>query len=143
MTITFAVSSGGKENKEKEATAEGPMCATVGCGKPAPLQCPKCIELKLKPAHFCSQPCFKSSYSTHKLVHSTAAAATNGANNNKRVCWRLFTNPKTNLGCTSAKKYLAYLLYGSVASLPSPSSSIEAWPYSTFFRFASLLHLGH
>ena len=41
-------------------------------------------------------------------------------------------------------KRLAYLLYGSVASLPSPSSHIEAWPYdSTSLRFASLLHLGH
>ena len=35
------------------------------------------------------------------------------------------------LGCTSPKKYLSYLLYGSVASLPSPSSNIEAWPYGT------------
>ena len=41
------------------------------------------------------------------------------------------------------QKYLAYLLYGSVASLPSPSSNIEAWPYGTSLRFASLLHLGH
>ena len=40
-------------------------------------------------------------------------------------------------------KRLAYLLYGSVASLPSPSSNIEAWPYGTSLRFASLLHLGH
>ena len=40
-------------------------------------------------------------------------------------------------------KWLAYLLYGSVASLPSPSSNIEAWPYGTSLRFASLLHLGH
>lgn len=69
------------ENENKAKVVDGPTCATAGCGKPAPLQCPKCIELKLKPAHFCSQPCFKSSYSIHKLVHS---AATNGANNNKR-----------------------------------------------------------
>ena len=27
-------------------------------------------------------------------------------------------------------------LYGSVASLPSPSSNIEAWPYGTSLRFA-------
>ena len=33
-------------------------------------------------------------------------------------------------------KRLAYLLYGSVASLPSPSSNIEAWPYGTSLRFA-------
>ena len=40
-------------------------------------------------------------------------------------------------------KKLSYLLYGSVASLPSPSSNIEAWPYGTSLHFASLLHLGH
>ena len=40
-------------------------------------------------------------------------------------------------------KRLSYLLYGSVASLPSQSSNIEAWPYGTSLRFASLLHLGH
>ena len=28
------------------------------------------------------------------------------------------------------------MLYGSVASLPSPSSNIEAWPYGTSLRFA-------
>ena len=33
-------------------------------------------------------------------------------------------------------KRLKYLLYGSVASLPSPSSNIEAWPYGTSLRFA-------
>ena len=42
---------------------------------------------------------------------------------------------KTNL--------LAYLLYVSVASLPSPSSNMEAWPNGTSPRFASLLHLRH
>ena len=30
-----------------------------------------------------------------------------------------------------------------VASLPSPSSNIEAWPNGTSLRFASLLHSGH
>ena len=40
-------------------------------------------------------------------------------------------------------KRLAYLLYGSVASLPSSSSNIKAWPYVTSLRFALLLHIGH
>ena len=31
-------------------------------------------------------------------------------------------------------RILSYLLYGSVASLPSPSSNIEAWPYGTSLR---------
>ncbi|KAI8545363.1 hypothetical protein RHMOL_Rhmol07G0034000 [Rhododendron molle] len=43
----------------------------VQCGKPAHLQCPKCVELKLprEGAAFCTQDCFKSSWSTHKSVH--------------------------------------------------------------------------
>ena len=36
-----------------------------------------------------------------------------------------------------------FVVWLSVASLPSPSSNIEAWPYGTSLRFASLLHLGH
>ena len=40
-------------------------------------------------------------------------------------------------------RVLSYLLYGSVVSLPSPSSNIEAWPNGTSLRFASLLHSGH
>ena len=39
-------------------------------------------------------------------------------------------------------RILSYLLYGSIASLPSPSSNIEAWPYGTSLRSASLLHSG-
>ena len=79
--------------------------------------------------------------------------------------WRLFIESKLNKSIQSVEikvsyssrrktpyqrlfsgyylKRLAYLLYGSVASLPSPSSNIEAWPYGTSLRFASLLHLEH
>ncbi|XP_057980012.1 methionine aminopeptidase 1A isoform X2 [Malania oleifera] len=41
------------------------------CGKPAHLQCPKCMELKLprEGAAFCTQDCFKVSWSSHKSVH--------------------------------------------------------------------------
>lgn len=41
------------------------------CGKPADLQCPKCLELKLprESASFCTQECFKASWSSHKTVH--------------------------------------------------------------------------
>ncbi|KAJ6675530.1 METHIONINE AMINOPEPTIDASE 1 [Salix viminalis] len=44
------------------------------CGKTANLQCPKCMELKLprEPAAFCSQDCFKASWSSHKSVHMKA-----------------------------------------------------------------------
>ncbi|XP_027905477.1 methionine aminopeptidase 1A-like isoform X1 [Vigna unguiculata] len=46
----------------------------VNCAKPANLQCPKCMELKLPRAGsaFCSQECFKSSWSSHKSVHLKA-----------------------------------------------------------------------
>ncbi|KAL6125958.1 hypothetical protein ACLB2K_074009 [Fragaria x ananassa] len=41
------------------------------CSKPANLQCPKCVELKLprEAAAFCTQDCFKASWSSHKSVH--------------------------------------------------------------------------
>ncbi|XP_058104590.1 methionine aminopeptidase 1A-like isoform X2 [Magnolia sinica] len=41
------------------------------CGKPANLQCPKCVELRLprESAAFCTQDCFKESWSSHKSVH--------------------------------------------------------------------------
>ncbi|KAL3829558.1 hypothetical protein ACJIZ3_018360 [Penstemon smallii] len=44
------------------------------CGKPANLQCPKCVELKLprEGAAFCTQDCFKISWSSHKSVHLKA-----------------------------------------------------------------------
>jgi len=49
--------------------------ACVRCSKAARLQCPKCLELKLPRvnASFCSQECFKESWSTHKAVHGTVS----------------------------------------------------------------------
>ena len=44
---------------------------------------------------------------------------------------------------TDIVEEVRYLLYGLVASFPSPSSNIEAWSYGTSLRFASLLHLRH
>ncbi|XP_058084986.1 methionine aminopeptidase 1A-like [Magnolia sinica] len=52
------------------ASAESTLsCAR--CGKPAHLHCPKCVELRLprESAVFCSQDCFKASWSSHKTVH--------------------------------------------------------------------------
>ena len=56
---------------------------------------------------------------------------------------KLFEANSSNFFSGYYLKRFKYLLYGSVASLPSPSSNIEAWPYGTSLRFASLLHLGH
>ena len=65
---------------------------------------------------------------------------------------KVFTKPKIqwNVYCYSQYVWnliylnrLEHLLYGSVASLPSPGSNNEAWPNGMSLRFASLLHLGH
>ncbi|KAK9148004.1 hypothetical protein Scep_006761 [Stephania cephalantha] len=50
------------------------------CGKPAHLQCPKCVELKLsrEGAAFCSQDCFKAAWTSHKSVHLKAKLSTAG-----------------------------------------------------------------
>ncbi|EGC32300.1 hypothetical protein DICPUDRAFT_49665, partial [Dictyostelium purpureum] len=47
------------------------LCANPGCDKPAKLQCPTCVNLKLEtPSHFCSQECFKLFWPIHKLFHT-------------------------------------------------------------------------
>ncbi|XP_057766975.1 methionine aminopeptidase 1A-like [Salvia miltiorrhiza] len=40
-------------------------------------RCPKCVELKLRRegAAFCSQECFKASWSSHKSVHLNAKSS--------------------------------------------------------------------
>ncbi|KAJ0962075.1 hypothetical protein J5N97_029903 [Dioscorea zingiberensis] len=47
------------------------VLSCVCCGKPAYLQCPKCLDLKLprEDGAFCTQDCFKASWSSHKSVH--------------------------------------------------------------------------
>lgn len=53
------------------------MLSCARCGNPARLQCPKCVELKLprEGAAFCSQDCFKASWSSHKSMHLKAKAS--------------------------------------------------------------------
>jgi hypothetical protein len=54
------MAAGGKENgggAEDGGAAAASVCATKGCGKPASMACPKCIEMKLPVALFCSQVC--------------------------------------------------------------------------------------
>ncbi|PRQ57553.1 putative methionyl aminopeptidase [Rosa chinensis] len=59
------------------------------CSKPANLQCPKCVELKLprEDAAFCTQDCFKASWSSHKSVHLKAKQS-NGAGNPENEGWQ-------------------------------------------------------
>jgi methionyl aminopeptidase len=50
------------------AVASGPPCSR--CANPAKQLCPTCIELKLPPARFCSQECFKAAWKEHNTnVH--------------------------------------------------------------------------
>ncbi|CDH49588.1 methionine aminopeptidase 1 [Lichtheimia corymbifera JMRC:FSU:9682] len=51
------------------SSTEGKVCQSPGCGKPAKLQCPTCLKLKIEGSFFCSQECFKSNWATHKAVH--------------------------------------------------------------------------
>ncbi|KAF8058467.1 MAP1A [Scenedesmus sp. PABB004] len=45
------------------------------CQAPATLQCPKCVQLGLAKAPYCSQDCFKQAWAAHKAVHKAAAAS--------------------------------------------------------------------
>ncbi|KAK9103211.1 hypothetical protein Sjap_020465 [Stephania japonica] len=67
------------DNASSEAKDSTLSCAQ--CGKPAHLQCPKCVELKLsrEGAAFCSQDCFKAAWTSHKSVHLKAKLSTAGA----------------------------------------------------------------
>ncbi|XP_031436221.1 methionine aminopeptidase 1 isoform X2 [Clupea harengus] len=51
------------------AAVETRECETEGCNSEAKLQCPTCIKLGIQGSYFCSQECFKGSWSTHKLLH--------------------------------------------------------------------------
>lgn len=44
------------------SSTEGKVCQSPGCGKPAKLQCPTCLKLKIEGSFFCSQECFKSNW---------------------------------------------------------------------------------
>ncbi|XP_059633953.1 methionine aminopeptidase 1A [Cornus florida] len=60
--------------------AETTTLSCAQCGKPAHLQCPKCVELKLprEGAAFCTQDCFKASWVSHKSVHLKAKLSSFG-----------------------------------------------------------------
>lgn len=50
--------------------AQGQVCKSPNCGKPAKLQCPTCLKLKIEGSFFCSQECFKDNWvsASSKLV---------------------------------------------------------------------------
>ncbi|XP_041363479.1 methionine aminopeptidase 1-like [Gigantopelta aegis] len=53
------------------------VCETPACNSEAKLQCPTCIKLGIAGSFFCSQDCFKGSWSEHKKVHKKAKEAEN------------------------------------------------------------------
>jgi len=56
------------------AATEKRVCSSQNCEKEcsANLACPKCAQLGMPAAYFCSQQCFKANYNTHKQVHALA-----------------------------------------------------------------------
>lgn len=49
------------------------LCIGVACANPiSTLQCPTCLKLG-KESFFCSQDCFKTSWSEHKIIHKQSA----------------------------------------------------------------------
>lgn len=78
-----------EDGADSSSSSSVAALSCVRCAKPARLQCPKCVELKLprEAAAFCTQECFKESWSSHKAVHSKArlSAAENGTTADKNV----------------------------------------------------------
>eukprot|EP01083_Nonionella_stella_P194969 718614_1 len=56
----------------KVSVAEKNICGADSCTNPAKLQCPTCIKMKLAPAWFCGQDCFRKSWKIHNKVHKEA-----------------------------------------------------------------------
>ncbi|XP_008232609.1 PREDICTED: methionine aminopeptidase 1A [Prunus mume] len=69
--------------------AEPASLSCASCGKPAQLQCPKCVQLKLprETAAFCTQDCFKASWSSHKSVHLKAKPSEPGTGTPDNQGW--------------------------------------------------------
>ncbi|KAI8972462.1 peptidase M24, structural domain-containing protein [Pilobolus umbonatus] len=57
-------------NKLKTMTDQN-TCLLEGCNKPASLQCPTCIKLKIKGSFYCSKDCFTKSWNEHKKLHKS------------------------------------------------------------------------
>jgi methionyl aminopeptidase len=71
MTSSSTDTNGGEATTTTTCTLK---CSSPSCDKPVSsnLACPKCLQLGLPAAYFCTQECFKSNYNTHKQVHNLA-----------------------------------------------------------------------
>eukprot|EP00127_Corallochytrium_limacisporum_P006578 Clim_evm7s231 gene=Clim_evmTU7s231 len=57
-------------------------CGRNGCSNEGKMQCPICVKNGLPPARFCTQDCFKKTWTVHKLIHQAAGIGTNGKSAN-------------------------------------------------------------
>lgn len=81
------------------ASAEGKVCQSSGCDKPAKLQCPTCLKLKIEGSFFCSQECFKSNW-VSVICNKNATLFSNQLDLNRllyRLLTRLFTRLKSKV----------------------------------------------
>lgn len=80
------------------ASAEGKVCQSPGCDKPAKLQCPTCLKLKIEGSFFCSQECFKSNW-VSVICNNNATLFSNQLDLNRlyRLLTRLFTRLKSKV----------------------------------------------
>ncbi|RID61331.1 hypothetical protein BRARA_E00488 [Brassica rapa] len=125
------------------------------CDKPALLQCPKCVELKLprEGASFCTQDCFKAAWSSHKSVHvkaqlSSIANSLPGDQNSDLVSQGWLYCVRRGQGRTHKlphfdwtgplKQYLISPKRSVPAEIEKPDWAIDVSPYQLFFFF--LLH---
>ena len=88
--------------------------------------------LELKVVKTWNEIIFKPHVAKHLLYFWVAVNRSNfcGQKDRGRTFW---SNCRDRM---ESGRILSYLLYGSVASLDSPSSIIEAWPYGMSLRFA-------
>ncbi|KAJ1968067.1 Methionine aminopeptidase 1 [Dimargaris xerosporica] len=63
------------------ASIASKACQGLNCEKPAQLQCPTCLKLKVDGSYFCSQSCFKRNWAVHKGLHQTAQLSDRGTYN--------------------------------------------------------------
>eukprot|EP00461_Guttulinopsis_vulgaris_P003566 UN03567 len=58
------------EQQQQQAPLEGEhVCISPGCGKPASMRCPKCLEYDVTTSYFCGQECFKANWAVHSRSH--------------------------------------------------------------------------
>ncbi|XP_053213435.1 methionine aminopeptidase 1-like [Panonychus citri] len=100
------------------------ICSTEGCDKSATLHCPHCLKLKIK-SLFCSQECFKSNYSQHKIVHSLQK--TNLENNDVYEPWPnySFTGPIRPYRLTPKREVPDHIMRPDYADHPGGQSECE------------------